>query len=647
MASVAATAPETLDGRPSGHAGRGGPAAFAVYALLAFLYFGLGPLIEPGRQYVGVFDDPQIPIWSFAWWVHSIAHAQNPLYTHLVWAPTGVDLAWVNTVPAIALAFAPLTALVGPVASYDVAAVLLPALSAWAGFLLCRHIVGRFWPSLVGGYLFGFSSYMLGHVLGQPQLTAVFAVPLIALVVVRRLEGQIGRNRMIVELGLLLALQLWLSAELALTLTIAIVVALVVGLAVAPPYRRRLIALLPPMAGSYLLAAVLAAPLLYYAVSFLRIAGFQPPGAYRADLLNFVIPTHLEAVGAGWAHGITLHFPGNSTEQGAFIGLPLLAIIVLYARRSWRTLRGRFLLVALAAAFYLSLGPKLTVYGHAVIPLPTPARPRASHLPRSRQQVPAAVRQHPPGPLRALHVPRLRGDRRGLDGLDPLGRAALAAAGAGRAPARPKPRRRRLGDDLHRAEVLHERELQVVPGAGRERAAGARRAGRPGDAVAGTRRLPLPAGRRAAPDLAAERLPAPRLDRPDLGRVRPGARPGRPPQGVLQGQARDERDRRQAPGGALDAGARQDRKAAGRRRGRAVPRRGRPFRAVSEVLAHPLARRPRVDDERAHGVAPVPVALERRDDRQRPVSPLEEHEAVAGRGGHLALVGPVAGVGIG
>ena len=38
----------------------------------------------------------------------------------------------------------------------------MPAVSAWAAFLLCRHLAGRFWPSLIGGYLFGFSSYELG-----------------------------------------------------------------------------------------------------------------------------------------------------------------------------------------------------------------------------------------------------------------------------------------------------------------------------------------------------------------------------------------------------------------------------------------------------------------------------------------------------
>src|SRR5262245_15345943 len=72
---------------------RAGLLALAAYALLAFCFWGIGPLVEHGNQYVGVFDDPQIPIWSFAWWLHAIEHGSNPLYTHEIWAPTGVDLA--------------------------------------------------------------------------------------------------------------------------------------------------------------------------------------------------------------------------------------------------------------------------------------------------------------------------------------------------------------------------------------------------------------------------------------------------------------------------------------------------------------------------------------------------------------------------
>ncbi len=371
MPPVAATASVTLDRQPPEYGRRGALVAFAAYSAVAFLYFGLWPLLKPGKQYIGTLDDPQIPIWSFAWWLHALVHGQNPLYTHSIWAPSGVDLAWVNTVPAVAVLFAPVTAVLGPVPSYDIAAVLLPAVSAWTAFLLCRHLVGRFWPALVGGYLFGFSSYILGHVTGQPQLTAVFTVPLVVLVIVRRLEEQITRNRLIVEAGLLLALQLWLSAELALTLTICLVLALILGALVARERRHAIAGLVVPLAGSYLIAVVLASPLLYYSITSLRVAGFQPPEAYRADLLNLFLPTHLEALGANWADSLERRFPGNFTEQGAYLGVPLLVIIALYARRSWRTVSGRFLLAALAVATYLSLGPRLTVLGHGIVPLPT------------------------------------------------------------------------------------------------------------------------------------------------------------------------------------------------------------------------------------------------------------------------------------
>jgi hypothetical protein len=348
----------------------GSPIALGVYALLAFLYFGLGPVIEGGHQYVGVFDDPQIPIWSFAWWFHALVHGENPFVTPDVWAPAGLNLAWVNTVPALSVVFAPLTAILGPVGAYDVAAVLLPALGAWTAFLLCRHLTGQFWPSLLGGYLFGFSSYELGHMLGQPQLTAVFALPLIALVVVEGLEGSLSGGALTLRLALLMALQIYLSSELALTGTISLACGLALGFLLAPRARPRLRRLAGPVTLGYAGAAVLAAPVLYYSLTDLRVSGFTPPEAYTADLLNLVLPTHLEAVGAGWADAVARHFPGNSTEQGSFVGVPLLAIVGLYARRTWRTPRGRFLVAALALVTYLSLGPELSVGGHRVLPLP-------------------------------------------------------------------------------------------------------------------------------------------------------------------------------------------------------------------------------------------------------------------------------------
>src|ERR1700704_1421174 len=88
------------------HLGNTALAPLLGYAPPSFLWFGLHPLIQPGRQYIGVLDDPQIPIWSFAWWPHAIAHGLNPFVTRAVWAPHGVNLAWVNSMPPLALLFA-------------------------------------------------------------------------------------------------------------------------------------------------------------------------------------------------------------------------------------------------------------------------------------------------------------------------------------------------------------------------------------------------------------------------------------------------------------------------------------------------------------------------------------------------------------
>ncbi len=352
---------------------RAGAVTLLVYALLSVGFFGIRLIVSSGSSYVGVFDDSQIPIWSYAWWLHAVSHGENPFVTHMLWAPSGVNLVWANTTPALAVALLPVTGLFGAVAAYNVVAVLLPAISAWAGFLLCRHLTGRFWPSFVGGYLFGFSSYVLGHMVGQPQLTAVFAVPLVALVLIRYVEGDVGRRGLAVQLGLLLALELYLSLEVAFELTLMLVLALVVAYALVPAARRRLFpAALAPLAGAYALAILLGAPLVYYALTDLRVTGFQPPNIFVADALNVIVPTNLEASGAGWAHAVAKHFAGNYSEQGAFIGLPLIAIVLLYARRRWRTPEGRFLLAALLLATLASFGPELTVAGNSVLPLPTP-----------------------------------------------------------------------------------------------------------------------------------------------------------------------------------------------------------------------------------------------------------------------------------
>ena len=150
---------------------------------------------HPGRDLVGYGRDPQIFVWSFAWWLHAIETFQNPFVSHAIYAPGGINLAWATTVPGLAVLFAPVTALFGPAVSYNLAAMLLPAAAAFTAYLLCKHLTRSTWAALVGGYLFGFSSYMLGQSQGHMHMTSVFLLPLIALATTRYLQGELdGRG---------------------------------------------------------------------------------------------------------------------------------------------------------------------------------------------------------------------------------------------------------------------------------------------------------------------------------------------------------------------------------------------------------------------------------------------------------------------
>ncbi|HVC87935.1 MAG TPA: hypothetical protein VNC40_10990 [Gaiellaceae bacterium] len=343
--------------------------ALAVYSVAAFLMFGLRVVLAPRLSYVGTGVDPQIFIWSFAWWPHAVLHGLNPFITHAIWAPDGLNLAWTTSVPGLALLFTPVTLLAGPVTAFNVAAVLMPAAAAWTGFLLCRHLTGSTWPSLAGGYLFGFSSYMLGQQEGHLHLTSVFLIPLVALSIVRFLQGTIARRQLSLRLGLLFALQISFSTEVFFTLTLAIATGVIIAFVTSPNARQGLRALLKPLVAAYVLALMAAGPLVYYAISGFNGRSINEPRHFAADLLNLVVPTKL-LLATLPERAVVAHFLGNDSERGAYLGLPVLIAVGMYARLRRSTASGRFLLLCLAVGVLAELGASLRVDGRRLVPLP-------------------------------------------------------------------------------------------------------------------------------------------------------------------------------------------------------------------------------------------------------------------------------------
>jgi hypothetical protein len=344
--------------------------ALAAYLGLSVLFLGIPVAGHPGRDLIGYDVDPEIFVWSIAWWPHAILHWENPIVSHVIWSPVGVNLAWASSIPGLALLVAPVTLIAGPAFSYNLLAVALPALAAWTAFLLCRYVTRSFWASLAGGYVFGFSPYMFGQTEGHMHMTSVFLVPLVALVLLRFVDGSFSARRTAVLLGVLIAFQLSFSTEVTMTLTVAIAFALVVAFAVVPVVRVRLRALLRPLLGGYALAALLTAPLLYYALAHFEHNSINSPSGFPADLLNLVVPTRLTWAGWHWTDAVSARFPGNDSENGAYLGPPSLAIVVWFAWRRRRFAWARFLVALFAVGVLAELGTALYVHGHRYGPLP-------------------------------------------------------------------------------------------------------------------------------------------------------------------------------------------------------------------------------------------------------------------------------------
>jgi hypothetical protein len=346
--------------------------AFALYLVASFAFVGWRLVHHPGRDLVGYNTqrDPELFVWSFAWWPHAISSWTNPFVTHAIYAPVGIDLAWTTSVPALAVSFWPVTALFGPAVSYNLASLLLPVASAGSAFVLCRYLTGSAWAAFCGGYLFGFSSFMLGHEYGGDlNFTGASLVPLMLLVLVKYVRGEIDARKLVLRLGLLLSLEFWISTEVVVLVVIALLIAIPLGLAVLPAYRARLRSAVFPIAGSVATAAVAASPLIYYAWVGARPTGFgQTPAA---DLLNVVVPTRLiELGGSTFMHVSASFTPNNDIERGVYLGIPIILILMLLGYRQRHAAVVRYLLGGIAVAVLLSFGSELYVRGGRQVALP-------------------------------------------------------------------------------------------------------------------------------------------------------------------------------------------------------------------------------------------------------------------------------------
>lgn len=341
-------------------------AALTLYAICAWA------AVQHGTPLTGMVSgggsEPLQFIWFFAWWPYALAHHLNPLFTQMVWQPGGLNLAWATGVPVLALLALPVTKLFGPVVVFNLCNLAAPIMAAFVAYALCLYVTRRPEAALLGGFLFGFSSYAMSRQSEQLNLETTFLLPCLVLLALARLDVRVGRILTALLGATMLAAMAGISLEMFATTVVAGGFAWALAW-VLLPQRRGGLALL---AGDALLAAplllLLLAPLLW--ALFVQPHDVSLPKAwpffFSTDLLNLIIPTPTNAIGGVAFASVSRHFPGFVSEQSGYLGLPLIILLWLALRAGRAYLR--WLVLGLIIA---SLGPRLWLSGHDTgIPLP-------------------------------------------------------------------------------------------------------------------------------------------------------------------------------------------------------------------------------------------------------------------------------------
>src|SRR5215211_8460050 len=184
--------------------------------------------------------DGALMTWFLQWTPHALQHGLNPLFSTHMNVPDGVNVMWNTSLLLPGLVLAPVTMTFGPVLTFNLLLALGPGLSAWCAAIAFRRYVDSRFAALVGGLVFGFSPYMLAQLRGHLQLTLVFLVPLLLLVLDEILVRQRWRPLLAgAVLGLLAACQLYIGEEVLAFTAIIGLVELLLLVALSPRQVRR------------------------------------------------------------------------------------------------------------------------------------------------------------------------------------------------------------------------------------------------------------------------------------------------------------------------------------------------------------------------------------------------------------------------
>jgi hypothetical protein len=317
--------------------------------------------------------DPAFYIWSFKWLPHAIRNDLNIFITDLFWYPYGQNLAWTTFIPSLSITFWYITEKFSPMLSYNLATVLNFALGSFGFYLLSRAIGFSAVASFLASILFFFSPYSWVQSLSHINLSITFTVPFLLLLSVLRFKESIGRLQYIFISTLLLVYQFGISNEIYATMVMFGFISASLFAIVnrkSKEHITKIKNLMLDSAISLFLSALFLSPYIYFMFKDKVDKHIGNIYAQITDPINFIIPTKATFLLGEHLYPISSRFTSPLEEASAYIGIPLL-LILISAFLSLRNVIGvRYLFTLLIIVLVLSFGSYLTIMGKQIVPMP-------------------------------------------------------------------------------------------------------------------------------------------------------------------------------------------------------------------------------------------------------------------------------------
>jgi len=369
----------TAEERPGGRS-RAPYVVLGLY-LLGALYMTVRLWHDPaGLAQNGDVHDVDQMSWFMRYSEQAVAHFNLPaLVTGAMNAPHTVSLMWNTSLLLPGVILSPITSIAGPQVSLNILLVLGFAGSAASLYLVLRRWGASVMAAGLGGALYGFSPAMVMSGIGHYHLLLAMCPPLMIDALLRIVTGRGSALRSGLWLGVLASAQLFIGEEALIDTAIAAVVLLVVLVASRPrAVLENLRSKLVGLATAVVVAFVFCARALW--IQFHGIALGSSGAATIVQHLGKL--THLYTIPYAWvvpSSKVVIHTPGSAhiaanypqpiPEYLAYLGIPLIILLLVAGIYYWRVLAVRVAFCTFLLLELLSLG------GQPIGPYPGAALP--------------------------------------------------------------------------------------------------------------------------------------------------------------------------------------------------------------------------------------------------------------------------------